>query len=375
VPRPSGIGNTAADAALIGILQRCWHVSDTRQLNGNNADHRNAFECARQLLLGLAKNNPQYALVHRVLAWGYFYKDNEPGKALSEYRVAANLYKGQGDKVGESEARVRLALLLTSSSTPQACNELALAGSLDPTNDRASTYYKAFNCGNLAKQSGGAPPPPEPVVNLAALRGKILFKSDRGGFPATYVMDADGKNVQEVSLATYEAAAQWEAWSPDRSQAATVRPAGFTRKFGFDNDIWITDPQGNGRPLANPADDYDPAWSPVTLFDGRTWIAFVSNRGDLSHPDNQGEDLWLMHDDGTGPLRITCHAPFNTKHPSWSGDARRLVFHSLFQGNHAQIFVIDLSPLGTLQDNCRLADNPLNLSQNNYNDSDPIWVK
>lgn len=378
VPRASELGNSAGDGALIAVLQRCWNVSDTRQLNGNNPAHRTAFDCARQALLDIAKNYPGYALVYRVLAWGYFYKDNNPAKAIEAYRAAANVYHTQGNAAGESEARMRLALLLVSGNLAQGCNELAVAANLDGTNERALDYYSAFNCKSATQASGGSgpsAPPPEPQIDLASLRGKIVFKSNREGFPTHYVMDADGKNVKRISGATYDAAKQWEAWSLDRTQAATVRSAGFTRKFGYDNDIWITDPTGNGRPLTNPANDYDPAWSPRPLFDGRTWIAFVSNRGDLEHPDNVGEDLWVMHDDGTSPFRITCYAPYFNKHPSWSPDGNKIVWSSSLEGNHQQIFVMDVGAFGTLQDNCQLDANPVNLSQNEFEETDPVWVK
>ncbi|MBI4675335.1 MAG: PD40 domain-containing protein [Chloroflexi bacterium] len=378
VPRPSELGNSAGDGALIAVLRRCWNVSDTRQLNGNNPAHRDAFDCARQALLDIVRNYPGYALVHRVLAWGYFYKDNDPAKAINEYRAAANIYKAQGNAAGESEARMRLALLLVSNNLAQGCAELAAAANLDPTNDRALDYYSAFNCKNAGQASTGgasAPPPALPQVDLATIKGKIAFKSNREGFPAYYVMDPDGKNVKRIAATTYDAVKQWESWSPDRTQAATVRNAGFTRKFGYDNDIWITDPQGSGRPLTNPANDYDPAWSPRPLFDGRTWIVFVSNRGDLEHPENFGEDLWVMHDDGTSPFRITCYAPFFTKHPSWSPDANQLIFSSSQQGNHGQIFVIDMGAFGTLQDNCQLGANPVNLSQNEFEETEPVWIK
>ncbi len=380
VPRPSELGSSAGDSALISVLQRCWNISDTRQLNGNNPAHRNAFECARQLLLNIVQQYPAYPLVHRVLAWGYFYKDNNSSAAIGAYRTAANIYNSQNNATGESEARMRLALLLIGSSPAQGCTELSRAAALDPTNERAADYYSAFNCRNVGSASGGSTgganvPPPAPQVDLGSIRGKIVFKSEREGFPSHYVMDANGKNVKRISRSTYDAAAQFEAWSPDRTQAATVRSAGFTGKFGFDNDIWITNPEGNGRPLTNPANDYDPAWSPLPLFDGRTWITFVSNRGDLDHPDNLGEELWVMHDDGTSPFRTTCNGPFYAKHPSWSPDGTKIVYHTTLYGNHDQIVVIDVSAFGTLQDYCQMGQNPLNLSQNDFPESEPVWVK
>ncbi|MGB8645549.1 MAG: hypothetical protein WCF84_09945 [Anaerolineae bacterium] len=375
------LGTTAADAALVNILQRCWQVSDPRQLNGNLPAHRDAFECARSAFLDLARANPHYALVHRLLAWGYFYKDNNTAQAAAEYRTAAEIYHSVGDPAGESEARMRLGLLLIASSRSQGCSEFSLAANLYPANDRASQYYTAYTCDKAtagAGPGGGGPiaPPPPPNISLDEVRGKILFKSDRG-YEGYYVMNPDGSNVKPASAAVYKAAAKWEAFSPDHQQVAVVRLDGFTKKFGYDNNIWVTDPQGGGgRALANPADDYDPVWSPLGLFDGINWLAFVSNRGDLAHGDTQGEELWVMHPDGTNPLRITCHGPDYSKHPSWSPDARQLVFYSNHPGGRStQIYVLDMTGLGVGNDACAVGETARNLSNNGFNDSDPIWVK
>jgi Tol biopolymer transport system component len=156
-----------------------------------------------------------------------------------------------------------------------------------------------------------------------------------------------------------------------------VRSAGFTKKFGYNNDIWVTDPSGgSGRALANPADDYDPVWSPVGLFDGKNWLAFVSNRGDIAHSENQGAELWVMHPDGTNPLRLTCHGPIFSKHPSWSADAKQLVFYSNYpSGGNSQIFVLDLSGFNPTNDTCEFGNTLKNLSNNGFNDSEPIWIK
>ncbi|MGE5141685.1 MAG: TolB family protein [Rudaea sp.] len=356
-------------------------MSDPRQMNGANAAHRDAFACGREALVNLAGNYRTYALVHRVLAWGYFYKDNDLQKAIQEYRTAANLYHSANDTIGESESRMRLGLLLATSSRSQACAELASAGNLNPQNDRALQYYQSYACASVASRpvAGSTPvrPPPAPQVDLAALKGKILFKSDRNGPESYFAMDADGKNVKEVSFSTYQAAGQWESWAQNHSQVASVRNAGFNRKFGYNNDIWITDPQGgNGRPLENTANDYDPAWSPGGLFDGRDWIAFVSNRGDIAHPENQGEELWVMHPDGTNSLRLTCHGPIFSKHPSWSPDSSKLVFFSNYPaGGDSQIFTIDLANLGKVSEPCQIGETIRNIGNSTSNDYEPVWVK
>ncbi len=375
---PPELGNSAADAQLVSILQSCWHVGDPRQLNGNNPAHRDAFDCARARLISLAQSYPNYGLVHRVIAWGYYYKDNNLEKAIAEYRVAANAYHQVNDASGESEARMRLGLLLIASSRSAACTEFALAGNLDSSNSRAIEYYDAYTCNNPTNPATGkAIPPPVLQVNLDQVRGKILFKTDREGVESVYVMNPDGSDQKKVASGLYTVAAKWESFSPDHSQVASVRNAGFTKKFGYDNDIWVTDPTGgSGRPLTNPADDYDPVWSPQGLFDGANWLAFVSNRGDTAHGLVQGEEIWIMHPDGTSPLRLTCHGPNFSKHPSWSADATRLVFGSNYpNAGNTQIYSMDMTQLGKVSDPCDLGDAVKNLSNNTYNDYQPIWVK
>jgi hypothetical protein len=377
--RPIEIGNTAADAALVAVLQNCWHVSDPRLLNGNLAAHRDAFNCARAPLANVAQTYPTFALVHRVIAWGYYYKDNDIPNAVQEYTKAATLYHQDGDRVGESEARMRLGLLLVSNNRSQACGEFAQAGNLDPTNDRAITYYNSYACSTAGNLTSGGTPVAAPVLqaNLDQVRGKILFKSDRDGGESTYVMDPDGRNPKRVASTLYAAAMQWESWSPDHTQVAVVRNEGATRKFGYNNDIWITDPTGAiGRPLANPANDYDAAWSPGGLFDGKLYIAFVSNRGDSRHGLVQGEEIWIMTSDSATTMRLTCFG-VASKHPSWSPDSSSIIFHSNFQtgSNRNQIYIMNLGGLPTVSDTCQVGGTYKNLSNNNFSDYEPVWVK
>ncbi len=386
-PTPTSLpslGTAQADATLVSILQRCWQVSDPRQLNGTLEAHQKGFDCARADFKSLAQANPSYALVHRMLAWGYYYRDNNTTAAVQEYGIAAQLYHAAGDGAGESEARLRRALLLMPSSVAQGCNELAAAVNAYSQNTRAYDYYKSYNCADKASggssggNSGGSTAPVLPTlpnISLDEVRGKILFKSDRG-YEGYYMMDPDGRNVKTASQAVYDAAAKFESFSPDHTEVAGVRYESFNSKFGYNNDIWVTDPSGgNGRPLANPANDYDPAWSPHSLFDGREWLAFVSNRGDITHGDTQGEEIWMMHSDGTNSLRLTCHGPNFSKHPSWSPDAGKLVYYSNYSTGHSQIYILDLSTIQKVADPCSIGEGSRNLSNNDYNDSVPIWVK
>lgn len=376
------LGNTPADAALVGILQSCWGVADLRDLNASIPEHRAAFNCARASLLGMAQTYPAYADVHRVLAWGYFYTDSDIARAVDEYRAAANLYRQAGDKAGESEARMRLGLLLVGSDRTRGCAELGAAADLNPQNSRASQYYSAYQCGRSVATGpsggGGGSAAGGGTVDIQALKGKILFKSDRTD--GLYVVDPDGQNMKAVGdFRAFDTAMQFEAFSPDRTKVAGVRLEGFDKQFGGDNnDIWVTDPQGgSGRALANPHNDYDPAWSPVALFDGRQWLAFVSNRGDIQHPDAKGDNLWLMHDDGTSPIRLTCYADYRfAKHPSFSPDGKSLVFYSDVTGR-PQLHVLDLTRIGKVSESCEIGASarPLLAPPATGGDYDPVWVK
>ncbi len=56
------------------------------------------------------------------------------------------------------------------------------------------------------------------------------------------------------------------------------------------------------------------------------------------------------------------------KHPSWSPDCQHIVFFSNRDGRD-QIYVMDFQGMGYT------GTNPRNLSDNPYNDLDPVWFK
>jgi hypothetical protein len=110
---------------------------------------------------------------------------------------------------------------------------------------------------------------------------------------------------------------------------------------------------------------YAGVWSPVN-----NQIAFMSN--------SSGDDeIWIVNADGSNLLQLTeSNEAYNAErigkdtfvaevnhHPSWSPDGQQIVFWSNRSGR-AQIWVMNAD-----------GNNPVNLSQSNYNDWDPVWIK
>lgn len=185
---------------------------------------------------------------------------------------------------------------------------------------------------------------------LVALRGKILFKTNRAGRVEIYQMNGDGAEQKPLApewAFLYNEAVRWETFSPDRAEAIIVRGQG---QF----DLWRVQAARNleARLTTHSAADYDPVWSP----NGQR-IVFVSDRSGHG-------DLYLLSLDGSNPQQLTENADFD-KHPSWSPDGEQVAFWSNYgPGHRQQIWRIDLPG--------RMV---VNLSNNTFDDWDPVWVK
>jgi TolB protein len=97
---------------------------------------------------------------------------------------------------------------------------------------------------------------------------------------------------------------------------------------------------------------YDPTWSPVA-----NTIAFVS-------PVADGDEIYTINTDGTGLQRLTVNTWEWDKHPSWSPNGSQFVFWSNRETSRRQIWIMNAD-----------GSNPRNLSNNPYNDWDPVWIK
>jgi len=180
------------------------------------------------------------------------------------------------------------------------------------------------------------------------LAGKILFKTDRAGFVQIYQMNADGSNQRPMEdFSTYS---EYEArlpFSPDGKNQVVVRGEG---QF----DLWwanlVTGQELRVTSTGKP--EYDPAWSPV---DSR--ITYVSE-------ETGNGDIYVLNLGGSAVTRMTDNIDNFDKHPTWAPDGTKIAYWSdIGFSKNRQIWVVDIAT----QEIASLSDNP-------FNDWDPIWI-
>ena len=188
--------------------------------------------------------------------------------------------------------------------------------------------------------------------DMAQFRNKIVFLSDRTGNTQTWVMDPAGTIL---SLVTDERIHQFAqdnllAYSPDGKEQAIVQLDG---NGTLQIKIYSLE-YHSARQITTFASgiSYDPAWSPRG-----DELAFVSS-------NTGGDEIYTTDPAGTITKRLT----FNTwewdKHPSWSSDGSKLVFFSNRGSGRKQIWIMNAD-----------GSDQRNLSNNEYNDWDPIWIR
>lgn len=192
---------------------------------------------------------------------------------------------------------------------------------------------------------------------MADFPGWILFRSNRNGGVATFVMRPDGTDVQlapDQTLENFRALYDEEKFAPDGNARLYVAkqkvgesttyqiykeridlPADWNRTFR------MTDLNGTS---------YDPVWSP----DNKR-IAFVSNV-------TGGDEIWTMDTEGLDPTQLTWNDWPWDKHPTWSPDGTQILFWSNRTGLR-QLWLMD--PDG---------GNQRQLTTE-YENWDPIWLK
>lgn len=242
----------------------------------------------------------------------------------------------------------------TETSTPVPTATPTTAPSSTPTPPPTPTATATDTPQPTPTASATPTPLPTPTsvgpLTQEQLRNKILFRTDRSGAVEIYRMDADGSNQTPLPRDSWSIYTELEAelpFSPDGSEQILVRGEGQL-------DLWranlITNQELRITSTGKP--EYDPAWSPV---DNR--IVYVSE-------ETGNGDIYMLNLDGSAVVRLTDNLEDFDKHPTWSPDGTKVAFWSDMGFNRTrQIWVIELET-NTLTS---LSDNP-------FNDWDPVWV-
>jgi hypothetical protein len=191
------------------------------------------------------------------------------------------------------------------------------------------------------------------VQDLAPFRGKILFLSNRSGQEETWALDpATGQLlylVRDPRLLPL-AAELYLPNSPDGNDRAIVEA---------DNNRVLqikvhSNLYGNTRQLTQYQDatSYDPAWSPLG-----DRLAFVSTT-------SGGDEIYTMDTQGNNIVRLTNNTWEWDKHPTWSPDGTQIAFYSNRDSGRRQIWIMNAD-----------GSNQRNLTSDEFEDWDPVWIR
>ncbi|MEZ4617812.1 MAG: hypothetical protein R2867_20195, partial [Caldilineaceae bacterium] len=226
------------------------------------------------------------------------------------------------------------AIVITKIPTPQSPTPTPLP-SLQPISDFTPTPTPTFF----------ALPDTMPEI----YRNKIVFKTNRSGGEETFALDPNNGELFRVNEPWVHSLAYSQmSMSPDHSKQAVVKEDSNRilqiqlRDLVYGGDRQITT-------LKNIS--YDPAWSPAG-----NKIAFVSK-------DSGNDEIYVITADGAVIQKLTARHNSWDKHPSFSPDGSQIVFFSNRDTNRRQLWMMNSD-----------GSNQRNLSNNQYEDWDPIWI-
>lgn len=184
---------------------------------------------------------------------------------------------------------------------------------------------------------------PIPIATLTGGGGgQIAFASSSSGIPQIYLINLDSTNLTQ--LTNLEGGACQPDWSPDGSKIVFISPcrarAEFTETLYKDARLYVMNADGsNIQPLTLlPGSDFDPAWSP----DGSR-IAFTSMR-------DGKKNIYVLTLESGAITRLTTVAGDvqENSQPSWSPSGERIVY-MVKRFNAYQVWVMNDTGEGKVQ--------------------------
>lgn len=268
--------------------------------------------------------------------------------ALAQYAAAQDL-----PVADVSEAKLRaltVALALTPTPTPTP----------EPTPTPTPDPFKEF--------LGTLPPQPSPIEDYP---GWIVFQSDRpnGSRYGLWVMSPDGSQQLPVNdpEGRYASLKEQALWTTDNMRRIWVEDDGSGVSVAI--YMWRYDIPTNWLDarvelLNNSGINYQPALSP-----DNSAIVFTSQRNDGPLGSNYGDEIFIIYFSEFNDYGyVTAHRLTKNdwewdKHPTFSPDGKTIAFWSNRETGRAQIWSMNTD-----------GSNPRNLSDNEWNDWDPVYI-
>lgn len=204
---------------------------------------------------------------------------------------------------------------------------IAWQGFLDPNQNTAAIFSANADGSNVRQLTQPSFKEQVSFPDWSPDGSKILFAAEVANGPSqVWVMNADGSDLKQ--LTHYSFGAQWPRWSPDGSQILYSVTEGVLPDGAETHEaLWIMHADGSHPvkfthpPLPLGTADNSPVWSP----DGKH-ILFARN-----HPANGSYDdqaLFLINRDGTGLKQLTAFGDLEAGNEHWSPDGKHILFQS-----------------------------------------------